>query len=186
MNIAFTFICLISIIIMIITCPQLILSSMINGAKGSLNLAFTLLCIYCVWLSVLRLMESMNINKYLSAALMPITRRLFKGENLKTLEYINLNLSANMLGMGGIATPLGIKAVESSSQDNIKVSDNILLFVVINCTSIQILPTTIIGLRAGLDSIAPSDIILPSIIATVISTIIGIILCKICAKIFKK
>lgn len=185
MNIAFTFICLTSIILLIITNPELILSSMINGAKGSLELAFTLLCIYCVWLSVLKLMETLNINKYLSSVLMPITRRLFKGENAKTLEYINLNFSANMLGMGGIATPLGIKAVESSTQDSERISDNILLFAVINCTSIQLLPTTIIGLRAGLESISPSDIILPSILATTISTAVGIILCKLCAKIFK-
>lgn len=185
MNIAFTFICLSSIILLIITKPELVLSCMISGANGSLELAFTLLCIYCVWLSVLKLMETLNINKYLSALLMPITRRLFKGEDAKTLEYINLNFSANILGMGGIATPLGIKAVESSSINNERISDNILMFVVINCTSIQLLPTTIIGLRAGLGSISPSDIILPSILATTISTIIGILLCKLCAKIFK-
>ena len=94
-------------------------------------------------------------------------------------------MSANLIGIGGAATPMGIKAMEQMQDGSIYATDNMILFMVINTTSIQILPATIIGLRTAAGSSNASDIIIPSLIATTISTISGILLCLIFRK-FKR
>lgn len=175
-----------SITLMVFKAPELVLTSMINGAKNSIELCLKLLAIYSVWLAIMNIIQQSNLDKKIAKLLLPITKRLFKGENQTALNNISLNFSANLLGIGSIATPFGIKAIENMSEKNqIYASDNIILFVVINCTSLQILPSTIIGLRASYQSASPADIILPTIIASTISTIVGIALCFLCKKFFK-
>ena len=186
MNTIFFIMTTASICLLIYTSPELVLSSMIDGAAGSIELAVSLLAIYAVWLSVLEVMGRSGLSASLARALNPITRRIFKGESEDAYEKISLNMSANMLGIGSIATPLGIGAIEKMDKGDGIASDNIIMFVIINCTSIQLLPTTIIGLRAAGGSIAASDIILPSLIATIASTLCGILLCKLCSTISKK
>ena len=183
MNTIFFILTTASICLLIYSSPELVLSAMIDGVSGTVELAVTLLAIYAVWLSIIEIMQKSGMTDGLSRLLNPITRRIFKGESEEVYMNISLNMSANLLGIGSVATPLGIKAVELMDRGDGRASDNIILFVIINCTSIQLLPTTIIGLRAAGGSIAPSDIILPSLIATVASTICGILLCKLCAKI---
>lgn len=175
-----------SLIMIIVVSPESAFSIMISGASSALKLAFTLIAIYAIWLSVLGLMEGIGLNKAMNKLFRPITKRLFKGESDLALEYITLNFSANLLGMGGAATPLGIKAMECMEDGSDKATDNMILFMVINSTSIQLIPATIIGLRAAAGSNAASDIILPSLIATVISTVTGVILAKVFAFITKK
>ena len=175
-----------SICLLIYTSPDLVLSSMIDGASGSIELALALLAIYAVWLSVLEVMQRSGMSGQLARALNPITRRMFKGESEEAYERISLNMSANMLGIGSIATPIGISAIEQMDKGDGRASDNVILFVIINCTSIQLLPTTIIGLRAAGGSLSPADIIMPSLIATTASTLCGIFLCKLCSFICNK
>lgn len=170
-----------SLLLVTITAPESALSIMLGGAKSAIGLSVSLCAIYTVWLSVLQVIDKTGIGKTLSKAFKPLTKKLFKGESDLALEYITLNFSANLLGMGGAATPLGIKAMEYMQDGSDKASDNMILFVVINATSIQLLPATIIGLRASKGSASASDIILPSLIATTFSTLIGVILCKVLA-----
>lgn len=170
-----------SLLLVTITAPESALSIMLGGAKSAIGLSVSLCAIYTVWLSVLQVIDKTGMGKALSKAFKPLTKKLFKGESDLALEYITLNFSANLLGMGGAATPLGIKAMEYMQDGSDKASDNMILFVVINATSIQLLPATIIGLRASKGSASASDIILPSLIATTFSTLIGVILCKVLA-----
>ncbi|MDY4593376.1 MAG: hypothetical protein SO434_08315 [Eubacteriales bacterium] len=168
-----------SLLLVTITAPESALSIMLGGAKSAIGLSVSLCAIYTVWLSVLQVIDKTGMGKALSKAFRPLTKKLFKGESDLALEYITLNFSANLLGMGGAATPLGIKAMEYMQDGTERASDNMILFVVINATSIQLLPATIIGLRASKGSASASDIILPSLIATTFSTLIGVILCKV-------
>ena len=170
-----------SLLLVTITAPESALSIMLGGAKSAIGLSVSLCAIYTVWLSVLQVIDKTGMGKALSKAFKPLTKKLFKGESDLALEYITLNFSANLLGMGGAATPLGIKAMEYMQDGSDRASDNMILFVVINATSIQLLPATIIGLRANKGSASASDIILPSLIATTFSTLIGVILCKVLA-----
>lgn len=181
MNTMFFAMTIASLILLTVVSPDSAFSIMISGASNSISLAVKLCAIYAIWLSVLDIMQKIGLNDKLNKLFSPVTKRLFKGESEQTTQYISLNFSANLLGMGSAATPLGIKAMESMQDGSDKATDNMILFMVINATSIQLLPATIIGLRASYGSSSASDIILPSLIATLISTVCGVILAKIFA-----
>lgn len=181
MNTLFFIMTVASLILMTVVSPDSAFSIMINGASGAISLALKLCAIYAIWLSVLDIMQKIGLNRALDRLFSPVTKRLFKGEDEKTRQYITLNFSANLLGMGSAATPLGIKAVEGMQDGSDKATDNMILFMVINATSIQLLPATIIGLRSQYGSTSASDIILPSLIATLVSTVCGVLLAKVFA-----
>lgn len=182
MNIIFVLIITISLILLTTQSPDYALNTMVNGAKNGLLLAVTLLPIYSVWLSVLRLIESTGLNKKIEKIFHPIIKRLFKKTTPQANEQIAINMTANFLGMGGAGTKAGIKAIELMDNNYTKATDDMLMLFVINCTSIQLLPTTLIALRGVNGSLSPSDIILPSIINTIITTAVGVILVKIFSK----
>lgn len=185
MNFVFAFILTVCVSLLLFKDPNGALGGMLTGVSSAIAMSVGLVAVYAVWLSVLNVMEKVGLNRAIGKALKPLTKRLFPSENDETRETISLNMSANMLGMGGAATPLGIKAINSMAGDSEKTSDSIALFVVINCTSIQLIPTTIIGLRAAAGSASASDIILPSLIATAVSTMVGVGLCFAVRKIKK-
>ena len=170
-----------SLILMTVTSPDDAFPAMIDGASAAITLAVKLCAIYAIWLSVLDIMEKIGLNKALNKLFAPISKRLFKGEDEKTREYVSLNFSANLLGMGSAATPMGIKAMERMQDGTDKATDNMIFFMVINATSIQLLPATVIGLRSAAGSASASDIILPSLIATLVSTVSGAVLAKVLA-----
>lgn len=175
MNIIFSFIIIVGSTLLIFKDPNLLLKSMLDGGGSAITFSLKLIVIYAVWLSILKLCEATKLDKKIAKVVSKITNKLFKGENQTSLNYINLNLATNFLGMGGAATPLGIKAVENMTHKK-----NTILLIIINATSIQLLPTTIISMRADLN--ATQDIVLASIICTAINTIIGIILVKVFVK----
>lgn len=185
MNVVFAFILTVCVSLLLFKDPNAALGGMLDGVSSAIAMSVGLVAVYAVWLSVLNVMEKVGLNRAIGKALKPLTKRLFPSENDETRETISLNMSANLLGMGGAATPLGIKAINGMAKDSEKTSDSIALFVVINCTSIQLIPTTIIGLRAASGSVNASDIILPSLIATTVSTLVGVGLCFAVRKIKK-
>ena len=99
---------------------------------------------------------------------------------------IALNMSANMLGLGNAATPMGIKAMKRLDDGSGVATPAMIMLIVLNATSIQLLPSTVIGLRASAGSTSPSDIIFPTIVATFCTCALGISLVKLCQKLFKK
>lgn len=105
-------------------------------------------------------------------------RRLF-GQDVsdEALGYICMNLSANMLGMGGAATPAGIRAMQLMA-DGQRAGAGMCLFLVLNTTSVQLFPTTLIAMRASMGAVRPESIVLPSLIATSVSTLGGLLFCK--------
>ena len=99
---------------------------------------------------------------------------------------IALNMSANILGLGNASTPMGIKAMQALDDGSGKATFSMIMLLVVNATSIQLLPSTVIGLRSSAGSANPADIILPTIIATAITTICGISLVLFCNFLHKK
>lgn len=178
MNIVFTALTLISLVLMTFTSPSAALPTMIEGVRNAILLTLKLTAIYAVWLSVLKMMEATGLDKKLSHGLRPVIKRLFKGESEESYNYISVNLASNMLGMGGATTPAGINAMASMCKEEGKASDNMLLLLVINATSIQIFPATVIALRAAANSSNAASVFLPTLIATTVATLIGVILCK--------
>lgn len=170
-----------SLVMLLITSPENAFGVMIDGASNAITLSIKLLAIYMVWLSVLRMMEASKLDKKLSKLLRPIVCKIFKGESEDAYDKICINLSANMLGMGGASTPAGIKAMNLMSDGNDKATDNMIMLLVINATSIQLIPATIIALRADAGAQNPSDIILPTLISSGVATLVGAIMCKMLA-----
>lgn len=160
-----------------------------NSGKQAVELCIKLVGIYAVWLGFLQIAEDSGVSKFLANLLSPVTDLLFGKVSPKAKQYIATNLSANILGMGNACTPTGIMAMNELDKQNNKskiASTAMIMLIVLNATSIQLLPTTIIGLRAEHNSLNPSDIIIPSLISTTISTIIGVFLVKFFAKLKNK
>lgn len=168
-----------SLVLALTNAPETALPAMLSGGREALSLAFTLFAVYMVWLSALNIMEKTELNKKLEHLARPLTRRLFPGESEEAHRSIAVNLSANMLGMGGAATPAGIKAMSLMTQKGAtRASKNMRLLLVMNATSVQLLPVTVIAMRASAGSANAGDIILPALAATAVSTAVGIIICK--------
>ena len=181
MNTAFAALTLLSLVMMTFAAPAEALPTMISGVTNAIVLILKLTAIYAVWLSVLRMMEATGLDRKLSRALRPVIRRLFKGESEKSYDYISVNLASNMLGMGGATTPAAINAMASMCREEGKATDNMLMLLVINATSIQIVPATVIALRAAAGSSNAASIFFPTLIATSCATAIGMILTRLCA-----
>ena len=172
--------------LMIFTDPSAAVNSMISGAHGAVELAFNLLALYAFWLGFFSLIERLGLSRGLERLLRPVIVRLFPSADGETRKYIAMNISANILGLGNAATPMAINAINRMDTGGTKAFTALIMLTVISATSLQILPTTVIGMRATAGSANPSDFILPSLVATVLSTVIGIIGVKICAKIFDR
>ena len=179
MNIAFLLITFASIVAMIIKSPESAFPTMIDGVGQAIALIIKLTAIYAVWLSVLDMMTKTKLDKKLSKLLKPVARKIFKNESEEAYDWICINLSANMLGMGGVATPAGIKAMSAMEDGSIKATDNMIMLLVINATSIQLIPATVVAMRSSHGSQSASDIIVPTLISSGIATLCGMIICKV-------
>lgn len=176
MNTIFIITVLVSIIMICIISPENALGIMLDGGMNAISLTLKMLAIYAVWMSVLKLMEKTKLDIKIADLFTPVTSKLFKGESEKTHNYISINIASNMLGMGGAATPAGIKAINSMYKGSKKATKNMIMLLVINSTSIQVLPATVMALMSASGSNAPSYIIIPSLISTAVSTVTGILL----------
>ena len=179
MNIAFLLITTASIVAMIIKSPESAFPTMIDGVGQAIALIIKLTAIYAVWLSVLDMMTKTKLDKKLSKLLKPVARKIFKNESEEAYDWICINLSANMLSMGGVATPAGIRAMSAMEDGSIKATDNMIMLLVINATSIQLIPTTVVAMRASHGSQSASDIMAPTLISSGIATLCGMIICKV-------
>ena len=180
-----------SLIILCVINPEGSINSMITAGSNAVNLSIKLVGVYAIWLGIIKLVELSKLSDKIAWLLSPVIDWLFGKTDEKTKSYIALNMSTNMLGMGNACTPMGIKAMQNLDRLNNypkTASSAMIMLLVINATSIQILPTTIMGLRATYGSSSSSDIIIPTLIATAVSTIVGVILVKVFSKIkrFKK
>ena len=181
MNTIFTIVLILSTILMLFSSPEGVLKTMLSGAENALNLTLKLAVIYTVWLGISELWEKSGLTKKTAKIFKPFNNFLFGKTPERASEFISINLSANFLGMSGATTPMGIKAI-SELEKHPKTEYAISMFFVINATSVQLIPSSVLALRSSMNSSSPSDIILPTILATLLSSIIGIILVKVFIK----
>ena len=172
-----------SIISLLFLDPSSVLSGLINASNKAVSLSFELCAIYAVWMGIFSIIEQTGISKGFAKILSPLINLIYGKNNIssETKKYISLNMSANMLGMGGAATPMGLKAMESMQRDNpnkTSATKEMTMLVVVCCCVFQFLPTSIMSLMSRAGSVAPSDIVFPSILASLASTTIGVILVK--------
>lgn len=165
-----------SILVLLITNPGAVLSEMIGASADALSLCIELCAIYAVWLGIMQLVEASGLSEKLAKCLKKPIKIIFKIDNPETEKLIALNISANMLGLGNAATPMGIRAMQSLDDGSGKANFAMIMLIVLNATSIQLLPTTVIGMRASAGSQNPADIILPTLVVTFSTTVLGIFL----------
>lgn len=176
MNGIFAAVFLLSAAIFLFTDPNGFLPALLAGGQKAASLSLSLLIVYCVWLGFFKVAERCGLAEKLSRALFPLSKRLFRTEDREALRYACGNLSANFLGLPGAPTPLGVKAVEKFCAAQNRYGADMLF--VLNATSLQLLPATVIALRISLGSSTPADIFLPTLLATVLSSLIGGLLVK--------
>lgn len=145
-----------------------------DGAKEAVTLCIGLISILVFWLGMMRIAQESGLLELLSKLFRPLVKRLFPDvpTNHPAMGYILSNMIANMFGLGNAATPLGIKAMEELKKLNggmDSASRSMVTFLAINTASITIIPTTVIAIRMNYNSASPTEIVVPTLIATVIS-----------------
>ena len=168
---------------------ELISKAIISSSGNTVTFIIELTGIMCFWCGVMKVAENSGLTEKLSKLLKPILKRIFKeaAKDEKALGAIVMNLTANMMGLSNAATPFGIKAMEEMDRlnsDKETASNDMALFLVLNATCIQLVPSTIISIRAACNSVNPGIIILPTIASTATAAIVGVICCKILQKYF--
>lgn len=158
-----------------------------ESAENAVKLTLTLLGATCLWSGIMEIASKTDIIKYLSAILQPIIKKIFYNldSNKKSYNNIIMNIIANILGLGNAATPLGLKAMGELQKGNAnkdELSDNMMMLIVLNTASLQVIPTTVIAVRKSLGSNNPTQIIFPVWIATVCAAVVGILVAKIIIK----
>lgn len=184
MNIIWLIILISGIVTMLFTDPDGAVRAMLTGSTNAVNLAISLVATYGFWLGFFALMDKTGISDFIARLLRPIIKKLFKGESADTEKFITMNMSANLLGLGNASTPMGINAINSMNKGKPYATTNMIMLVVISATSLQLIPSTVIGMRIAHGSVSPTAFLLPCMVSTVASTIIGVILVKLGAKIF--
>lgn len=175
-----------SLCMLLVTNPHIILSEMISASTSVISLCVELCAVYTVWLGMLELVQKSGLGDKLAKLLRPITRKLIKAPDEETEKIIALNLSANMLGLGNASTPMGIEAMRRLDDGRPIAPASMIMLLIINSTSIQLLPTTVIGLRETAGSLNASDIILPTLITTIFTSVLSVCLALLCEKFYKK
>jgi spore maturation protein A len=177
MNIIFGLVLTLSTAILLFSNPNALLTAMLSGGEKALTLTLKMVVVYAVWLGVFQMLEETGLAKKFAKLLKPINNFLFGKVPDKANDFMSLNISANILGMSGATTPMGIKSIqELEKHPNTEYA--ITMFFVINETSIQLIPTSVMALRTALNSVSPADIIIPTVLTTLLSTVIGILLVK--------
>ena len=162
-------------------------SSIFDSVESAVNLSITMLGTMCLWSGIMNVAANTNIMKMMNKMLKPIIRFLFPEikENKKAQNEISMNMVANILGLGNAAIPLGLKAMETLQKENKnkeELSNSMIMLIVINTASIQLIPTTIIAIRSSLGAQNPTSIIVPVWIATICAAIVGIFVTKLLIK----
>lgn len=163
-----------------------ITAAALDSAKEAVELCITMVGIMGVWVGLMRIAEVSGIIKAATNKIKPFVDFMFPNipKNHKAREYITTNIIANILGLGWAATPAGLMAMESLKElnhDSEKASVDMCTFLIINISSLQLIPINIIAYRSQYGSANPGIITAPAIVATTISTLVGIIFAKMMA-----
>lgn len=158
-----------------------ITNTLLTSGSSSIDMIINIGMIMCLWLGVVNIAKKSGLLDIIAGKLSPVITFLFpeipKGD--ESISYISLNIVMNMLGLGNAATPFGIKTMKELKRLNNNksvASRSMITFLVINTSSVTIIPTTVISLRVLNGARNASDIITASIITTLISLLIALII----------
>lgn len=174
MNTIFLIFCSLSLALCLFSNPNGAITAMIEGANKAISLSVTLASVYCVWLGIYGILEKSNLSQTLSNPLKRPVNKLLKNSDTTVQKLVCMNFVCNILGLGAIATPLGIEACKIMQEKNNFFGAELL--VVISATSLQILPTSVISIAISAGATKAYSLILPCFLTTLFSTCCGICL----------
>lgn len=172
-------------------------NTLIDSAQDAVTLAITMLGIMSMWMGFIQIARRSGLMEQLTILLQPIISFLFPHIPKKhpCIDDITGNIVANVLGLGWAATPMGLKAMkglanlqrerlasQNKSTDFDYATDEMCTFLIINISSLQIIPINVIAYRSQYGSKTPADIVLPGLLATLISTLTAVIFCRLMAR----
>ena len=163
----------------------------INSAKEAVILCITMLGVMSLWMGLMEVARGVGIMERLTKRLRPIISLLFPDlpKDHIVNEYIASNIIANILGLGWAATPVGLKAMKELAilNKNSKLAScDMCTFLIINISSLQLIPVNIIAYRSQYGSKNPTEILGAAIIVTIFSTVVGVIFSIIARKLARK
>lgn len=172
---------LLGVIISIIKGDNNLTNNLITSGTKGIDIIINLVPLMCLWLGTMKIADSSGLLNIISNKLSKIIRVVFpeipNGD--PAIAYISSNIVMNMLGLGNAATPFGIKAMtrlkELNNNSDIA-SRSMITFLVINTSSVTIIPTTVISLRIASGSNNPTEIMTACIITTFLSSFIGLLI----------
>ncbi len=158
-------------------------SCLFESATNTIETCLTVFGIMSLWSGIMKIAEVSGFIDKLQILVRPFMKLIFPELSPKSpaLSLMAMNMTANLIGIGNIATPLGIKAMEYLQRDNPnkkKLSKTMMTFLILNTASIELIPTTVVALRASYGSQNPVEVVVPVLIASFISAIGGIILVR--------
>lgn len=160
----------------------------LEGAERAVELCIAMAGVICLWTGVMEIMSRCGLTEKLAKCFRPLLRRLLPraSRDTEALAAVSANLSANLLGLGNAATPLGIRAARRMARGCEGVaSDELCRLVVLNTASIQLLPTTVAGVRAACGSAAPFDILPAVWLASILSVTAGLLMARLLSRVWR-
>ena len=159
----------------------------LSSSKEAVSLCITMAAVVAMWSGIMEIAKESGLTTALSRKMKPLIRLLFPGIPKDDIanEYIATNMMANILGLGWAATPSGLLAMKELHRLNKEketASNDMCTFLVINISSLQLIPINIIAYRMQYGSVNPTQIVAPSIVATLVSTLVAIFFCLIMGK----
>ncbi|MDR0862286.1 MAG: spore maturation protein A [Oscillospiraceae bacterium] len=164
-----------------------------EGSAAAVKLCIEILGITCLWSGVMEVMKRAGIADKLASAFRPLLSRLFPSVSKtgEAMRAISANVSANLLGLGNAATPLGIRAAEEMAKTvgggttNVA-TDDLCMLVVINTASIQLIPATVAAVRAAAGAAAPFDILPAVWVTSAASVTMGVLAAKVLSRVWRR
>ena len=168
--------------------PEVAAAAM-EGARAAVDLCLSIAGMLCLWSGVMEVMRRSGLSGQLSRLLRPVLGRLFPeaAGDQRIMDSISANVSANLLGLGNAATPLGIEAAKGLAKKSPgRASDGLCMLIVCNTASIQLIPTTVAAVRAAEGCAAPFDILPAVWLASGLSVCAGILACKLLSRLWRR
>jgi spore maturation protein A len=163
--------------------PEIVTNVVLKDLQYSVELILSLISVIAFWSGLMRIVEKSGILNKFAKMLSPLIKLLFNDikDDSRALNAVIMTIAANMFGVGNAATGLGIRAMQEMQKSNRfknKATNSMCMFLIINVSSIQIIPLTVIKLRSDAGAFDPTDVVIPTLIATTFSTIVAVLLAK--------
>lgn len=163
------------------------MSAGFEGAASAVEVVLSFAGVMCLWTGLLKAAEKAGLSDFLKKLISPVIRFLFPklDKNSKAIDYITLNICANILGMGNGATPMGVKAMRELDRKTKTPTDEMCMFIVLNTTAFQLIPSSILSLRTAMGATDPFSVIVPIWITSLVSLFTAVLSVKLMCKVWR-